>query len=463
METYLVICPTHRDRRELSLLARANARFLWHDYASLELEGMFGNGPQPVIDDPLLEVERIVHRFAGDRISGVISTDDYPGSVLSCIVARRFQLPSPDPSVNLLCQHKYQSRLAQSKLVPDAVPVFTSFAGGSGSVLLDEVGSPAFLKPIKSFFSIGAQKVFSAAEVERTHDHWASLGAFLSPFESLFEHYSGMQFGGAFLIGERLLSGLQTTVEGYAHGETVHIIGVVDSFMIPDTISFARFEYPSSAPDEIQRRMAAIARRVMHGMGYRDGMFNIEFMYDAVSDQVSIIEINPRMASQFADLYEKVDGTNSYEILLDLARGRKPVTRWRQGKHAFAASCVLRTLRDMHVVSLPADSELAFVAELDPDIRVEILASAGRRLSDEMQDGHSYRYGIINLGGTDRGDVLERLQACLSHLTFDLVDPDCDQDRLEPCAGSLYAVREMSVGTKVLAEYVPDATVESDR
>ena len=51
-------------------------------------------------------------------------------------------------------------------------------------------------------------------------------------------------------------------------------------------------------------------------------MFNIEMMYDAATDRIGIIEINPRMASQFADLYEKVDGTNSYTHPARYRRGR---------------------------------------------------------------------------------------------------------------------------------------------
>ena len=59
----------------------------------------------------------------------------------------------------------------------------------------------------------------------------------------------------------------------------------------------------------------------MSGLGFDNCMFNIEMMYDAREDRIAIIEINPRMASQFADLYEKVDGTNAYEVLLDLGMG----------------------------------------------------------------------------------------------------------------------------------------------
>ena len=99
--------------------------------------------------------------------------------------------------------------------------------------------------------------------------------------------------------------------------------------MFPGTLAFARFDYPSALPQSVQARMAEIATTVMEGLGFDNGLFNIEMMYDRETGRVAIIEINPRMASQFADLYEKVDGTNSYEVLLAVGQGRAPAfTPW---------------------------------------------------------------------------------------------------------------------------------------
>jgi hypothetical protein len=47
---------------------------------------------------------------------------------------------------------------------------------------------------------------------------------------------------------------------------------------------------------------------------------------------------------------------------------------------------------------------------------VELHATLGRKLSDEFQDGRSYRYGIVNLGGRDRTHVLEQFEACRNSL-----------------------------------------------
>jgi hypothetical protein len=167
--------------------------------------------------------------------------------------------------------------------------------------------------------------------------------------------------------------------------------------------------------------MVDIAVTLMEGLGFDNGLFNIEMMYDSDTGRTAIIEINPRMASQFADLYEKVDGTSSYQVLLDIAEGRAPRFTRRQGRHPFAASCVLRAFADHIVARLPAAAELERLAGLYPDIRVELHATVGRRLSDELQDGHSYRYGIVNLGACDLAEVLETFEAVREALGIELV------------------------------------------
>ena len=198
-------------------------------------------------------------------------------------------------------------------------------------------------------------------------------------------------------------------------------MGVVDSVMFPGTIAFARFDYPSCLPEGVQARMAAIATSLMEGLGFDNGLFNIEMMYDADADRIAIIEINPRMASQFADLYEKVDGTSSYRVLLDIAEGRAPAFTPRQGRYRFAASCVLRTFADHRVARLPDAGELERLAALYPDSRIEIHARLGRKLSDELNDGQSYRYGIVNLGGNNLADVLAKFAAVRESLGIVLV------------------------------------------
>ena len=81
---------------------------------------------------------------------------------------------------------------------------------------------------------------------------------------------------------------------------------------------------------------------------------------------------------------------------------------------------MLRSFEDYIVAALPTEADLERLAQLYPDIRVELHATLGRKLSDEFQDGKSYRYGIVNLGGRDLADVLEQFEACRERLGIEL-------------------------------------------
>jgi hypothetical protein len=443
----LVLCPTHRDHRELPRLERARTRYLFYDYASTSLEDLVGSREHQTLDieDPLEELQRLLSVFGSTSIHAVVSTDDYPGSTLAAALSKSLELPGPNPATSLICQHKYLARIEQVKHAPELVPSFALIDTTATAPLPDGLSLPVFLKPVKSFFSIGAQRVNSLDEITFVKRHWAKLGAFFLPFERLLQSYVGSNIGTNRLIAEGVLPGMQVTVEGYVFDGEVGILGVVDSIFFQRTLAFSRFEYPSSLSQSVQERMGEIACRLMADMGFNNGMFNIEMVYDPDSDRISIIEINPRMASQFADLYEKVDGTNSYEILLDIGLGHRPVVKRRQGRHALAISFVLRTFEDRCVSALPSEATLEALALLHPDIRLELHCRLGSRLSDEMQDGHSYRYGIISLGGRDRTEVLQKFEDCRRRLGITLL-PICSvPSDEEPLGSSQFRPRELSI------------------
>jgi hypothetical protein len=117
-------------------------------------------------------------------------------------------------------------------------------------------------------------------------------------------------------------------------------------------------------------------------------------------------------------------------VLLDIGEGRAPRFKRREGRYPFAASCVLRAFADHLVVRLPEAEEIERLA-VYPAIRVELHATVGRKLSDELQDGHSYRYGIVNLGGSDLADVLERFEAVHEALGIALVPIETSSPQAE--------------------------------
>jgi biotin carboxylase len=225
-------------------------------------------------------------------------------------------------------------------------------------------------------------------------------------------------------IAEGVLQGSQATVEGFVHRGKAESIGVVDSILHPVTRGFERFDYPSSLPEAVQRRMSEVACRVARQAGLDNTLFNVEMFYDPASDAVSIIEINPRMAGQFADLYDKVDGTHGYEIALSLAAGERPALKRGAGRFKVAASLPLRVYRPVRVVRAPAEADLRAVEGLEPGAVVWIRCKAGQTLSDfeSGQDGFSFRYAVVNAGADSREELTQRLDRIVRRLDFRLED-----------------------------------------
>jgi hypothetical protein len=159
-------------------------------------------------------------------------------------------------------------------------------------------------------------------------------------------------------------------------------------------------------------------------MGLRSCLFNVEMFYDAAANQVWIIEINPRMCGQFADLYELVDGTNTYEILFALATGETPPVRAGAGRYPVAASFPLRSFTDRRVVRVPAAASVAALQRDHPVSLVKIPYRAGQRLSDvDTTDGSSYRYAVVNMAGTDRASLRDAIHDVERRLGFAFADP----------------------------------------
>ncbi len=368
-------------------------------------------------------VESLARRFEKERVDGVLSSDEYLGAAIAAAVAKKLGLPGADPGCILRAQHKHASRIAQAKVVPEAVPKFALVpidASGGAKVPL---AYPFFVKPIKGTFSLFASKVASDAELRK---HFAfrfwerfALGRVTRPFNDLVRAYTDIDVDALAFLGEELVEGVQVTLDGFAFGGEVEIMGVVDSVMFPGTSTFERFDYPSRMLSaDVQARMTELAKRLVHGLGIEYGQFNVEMFYDAKTDSIRVIEINPRLSYQFADLYENVDGTDTYGVLLDLTLGRRPRFRKGAGPFKFAASFVLRTFQGRRIVRIPAAEDVARFAERYDEARIRIYGKHGTSLASEMRALGSYRYGIVNVGAGSLLDLFSIYNDALEQLPF---------------------------------------------
>src|SRR5262249_28639677 len=123
-----------------------------------------------------------------------------------------------------------------------------------------------------------------------------------------------------FLV-EQLLGGQLVTVEGLCQGDDVVVLGVVDSRVHEQNGNFLEFAYPSRLPAEAQRESERVAAAVARAHRLRDTLFNVELFWDAECRRAAVVEVNPRLCGQFADLHQKVDGVHTYALACELACG----------------------------------------------------------------------------------------------------------------------------------------------
>jgi biotin carboxylase len=176
--------------------------------------------------------------------------------------------------------------------------------------------------------------------------------------------------------------------------------------------------------------MGTIVRRVMRHIGLDDSLFNVELFHDPATGRITIIEINPRMVGQFADLMRMVNGTNTYEVLLAVAAGRRPPMPRDGGPYRVAASFPLRAFEDRKVRRVPGPAQLAAVRSRYPVSAVKVYCRPGHWLSEEGQsDGLTHRYGVVNMGGQRHESLLAEFAEVEGALGFAFEAPAAPSSR----------------------------------
>jgi hypothetical protein len=236
------------------------------------------------------------------------------------------------------------------------------------------------------------------------------------PFNDLMPLYTDFTIDAHHLIAETPQAGQQVNVDGYVLDGEVTFLGICDAVMFPGTDQFERFVYPSRLPPATQARMRALALRLLTGMGYRHGFFNLEMFWDPATDALTLIELNPRLASQLAGLYRRVDGIDPLRMLLDLCTGVPPSRQRTATGCTIAASLVSRRFDGRPLDNEPSKADLGRVRQRFPDAAVMLYLKRGQALAREMKWLGSYRYAVVNVGGASEEMLNRRYAEILSML-----------------------------------------------
>ena len=403
----LVIFPKEWDREEFARGDYADYEFVYEGFDLFR----FPSNAQLLTFDARCFVERLVRRWRG-RIDGVFSNNEYFGALIAAGVAARLGLPGTPPAVVVTAQQKYYARLEQRRIAPEAVPAFSVFPFDVSDPTKVGLPFPLYVKPVRATFSVLVRRIEDFAQLRRhlTFSWFEELiiRRLVRPFNDLMPLYTDFTIDAHHLIAETPLSGQEVNVDGFVSDGEVTFLGLCDAVMFPGTDQFERFVYPSRVPAPVQERMRALAERLLTGMGYRHGFFNIEMIWNPGDDRIMLIELNPRLASQLAGLYQRVDGINPHRMLLELCTGAQPVVRRAATGCTIAASLVSRRFDGKQLETEPRSSDLAGARQRFPDAAIMLYLKRGRALAREMKWLGSYRYAVVNLGGANEENLNRR-------------------------------------------------------
>jgi hypothetical protein len=395
--------------------ARAAPRFVL-DHAGFDLFSFPSNARLVGFD-----LERFARAQAerGRRAGwvGVVSHHEQFGALAAALVAERLGLPGARPEAIVAAQHKLHARRVLQQVAPEANLRFAPLEADYGAPIPPGVAYPTYVKPVKAAFSVLARSVRHHGELHAhtrfgARELWV-IRRLVEPFERIARARLP-QAGSAhrMLLEEPLPPHWpQYNLDGWVADGQVHLLGVVDAVMYPGTQAFMRWEYPSRSANAVQQRALDVARRFLAAIGYSHGFFNLEFMHDPASDRLVVIECNPRLASQFADLYLRVLGVDAHAMSIALATGDDPAALPRQAPTAgVAASLVYRAFHAQQVPAPPGGAQQAALARTCPDALLLCFPKQGHGLERDFKWTGSHRYGIVHLGARDRDQLRSRTE-----------------------------------------------------
>lgn len=345
----------------------------------------------------------------------VVSNHEQFGALCAALLAEKMGWPGTKVEAVLACQHKLYAREVLEQVAPEANIEFARLEADYGADIPDNITYPAFVKPTKAAFSVLATLVNNPAELyEHTRfgawELWV-IRHLVEPFEKIMRERLPHACSAHSLMLEKPHRGKQYCLDGYYFEGQQRILGVVEAVMYPSTDSFMRFDYPSKLHSNIQNRAADVADRFLKAIGFDHGLFNMEFFYDEATDKLSVIEFNPRMASQFSDLYRRVNGLDLHEIAMALGHGIDPQTLTiSEPTAAVASSFVYRSFDAAMPIQMPSVNKLKMLEEQFPDNLLFSFPKLAGQIERDFKWLRSYRYGILHLGGQSSEDLRMRCE-----------------------------------------------------
>lgn len=264
----------------------------------------------PYIKEKLLvdvrDKEAILAFAREKQICGVI-TDQTDIAVRSvAYVAEQLGLPGIGYETGCLFTDKSLMRTKMAELGIKLLPNKTVKSLSEALDFYREIGGDVIIKPLDTQGSRGVQICKSAQELEAKYEEAARWSS------------------GREVIVERFATDREFVVEGLAIDYKFQNLCIGDTlyFDLPDAFAAKSRIFPTTASDELAKKVLDLNTQIITGFGLRQGITHSEFIMDG--DDVYLIETAARGGGVFisSDLISLSSGLDTEGFLLDAATGK---------------------------------------------------------------------------------------------------------------------------------------------
>ena len=359
-------------------------------------------------------------------VDAIIGHWDFPTTSMLPILRREYGLPTATLESVLYCENKYWNRVASQQVLPECTPVFQGLDPYSDDPVADlEMEYPFWLKPTVAFssylgFRIDNEEQYRQAMAlirEKIH-------LFAEPFNKVLDQCHNRNAlpaagDGSTVVAEGLISGRLCTLEGYVFRGEVVTYAVVDSLRASNAVSFFSYQYPSQLPDGVQNRMMASAQTLLTHIGLDNTPFNMELFWDEETDQIWLLEVNPRISKSHCPIFQIATGSSHHEVAIELALGQRPDFPRHEGRFPMAGKFMPRVFGDTVVTRVPSVDEIEALRRQHPELIVNVGVEEGMRLSElRAQDSYSFELADLFIGAEDEASLHEKFRYIMELLNF---------------------------------------------
>ncbi|HMA67216.1 MAG TPA: ATP-grasp domain-containing protein [Desulfosalsimonadaceae bacterium] len=349
-----------------------------------------------------------------DLYEGIVGTHD-SSAIIAAIIAQETGKRFAPVEAIINCQNKYLCRRIQKETVPEHSPGY--------AIALDYLRNPArletpfFIKPARSNISFGTHKIDHPQELENyitreSIDIARYNQYYLDALSHKPSYHNAMNIAtcNSFLC-EGFIEGTQVTVDGFVFDGEISFFGITKANYYPGTNSFFYHCFPHEFSPGLNEEISRTLSRLIPALGIDNSFFNVELRANEAEENFAIVEVNSRIAFQFAKTIEAVRGFDPLTMLCDVAVGKKPsITPANEKLYRLCYNFELHHFSDAKILQTPTQSAYDEIRLQYPEVTVRNLIHENLYLSDFKHNPESFRYGVVDVPGDSHEEIMAKFE-----------------------------------------------------